>query len=106
MFAIFKKGSKQFRVEVGSFVDVDLIDAEAGSHVEFDQVLCLGNEGKITQMGAPFVKGCSIKAKLVDTVYDKKKIGMKYTPRQRNYRKFGHRQRYSRVEITDIKTKG
>ncbi len=105
MFAIFKKGSKQFRVEVGSVVDVDLIDAEAGSTVEFNDVLCLGEE-TISQMGAPFIKGCSIKAKIVDTVYDKKKVGMKYTPRQRNYRKFGHRQRYTRVEITDIKTKG
>ena len=101
MFAIFKKGSKQFRVEVGSLVDVDLIDAEVGSVVEFNDVLCHGKEN-ISKMGAPFVKGCSIKAKIVDTVYDKKKVGMKYTPRQRNYRKFGHRQRYSRVEITDI----
>ncbi len=102
MFAVIKTGSKQYRVKKGDIIDVELLEAQPGENVVFSNVLLLADEKKTT-LGPKELGGSTVVGELVETVAGPKEIGVKYTPRKRNYRKFGHRQKYSRVKILDIK---
>ena len=86
MYAVIKTGGKQYSVKVGDVVYVEKLNAEADTEVTFDQVLAVGEEGSV-KVGAPVVEGASVVAKVV------KKGSM--------VRK-GHRQPYTKVEITAI----
>jgi large subunit ribosomal protein L21 len=102
MFAVIRTGSKQYRVKKGDIIDVELLEAQPGESIEFNDVLFLGNE-KEAKLGEKQLGKSVVVGELIETVAGPKEIGVKYTPRQRNYRKFGHRQKYSRVKIVDIK---
>lgn len=101
MYAIIRTGSKQYRVEKGSVIDVELLDAEQGNEVVFNEVLLLSS-GDTVKVGTPFVQGCTVKGKMVDEVSGPKVFAYKYKKRHNYHRKVGHRQNYSRVEIVDI----
>ncbi|MCH9612719.1 MAG: 50S ribosomal protein L21 [Chlamydiia bacterium] len=100
MYAIIENGGKQFKVSKGTQVDVDLMDKEVGAEIEFSDVLLL-DDGKSPQVGP--VSGAKVMGKVVlDCVKDEKLISYKYKRRKNYHRKLGHRQKYTRVEITEI----
>jgi large subunit ribosomal protein L21 len=102
MYAIIETGGKQYRVEKGDEIDVELIEPEATGKVQFKHVLFLNNENAI-KIGNPHLGNCSVIGELVQEVKGPKVIAFKYKKRKGIRRKVGHRQRYSRVKITDIK---
>jgi large subunit ribosomal protein L21 len=100
MYAIIKTGGKQYRVAVGDIIDVELLDGEIGSQVQFNDVLFFNNGSK-PMMGQPVVPGCVVVGELVDCVAGPKVTSVKYIPGNHR-KKIGHRQHYSRVKITQI----
>ncbi len=101
MFAVIKTGGKQYRVAANDVVTIEKLDVDAGSTVEFTEVLVVG-EGADAAIGAPFVKGASVKAEVVEQTRGKKVIAFKKRRRQNSKRTRGHRQHHTVVRITDI----
>lgn len=101
MYAVIEQGGKQYRVAEGDKFKVELLHAEDGSQVSFDKVILLGKDDGAV-IGAPYVEGASVTAKVVESGKNDKVIVFKYR-RKKNYRKFrGHRQQYTLVEIESI----
>lgn len=100
-YAVFKQGSKQYRVEEGEVLDVDLLQADLGASVEFPDVL-FAFDGKSLHVGKPTVKGCSVKCEVVGEAKGPKITSIKYKPSHTTSRKFGHRQHYTRVKVVSI----
>ena len=102
MYAIIRSGSRQYRVRKGDVISVDLLKEEAGSAVEFREVLFIGEKDGAVKLGSPTVAGGVVKGQMVSEVKGPKVQSVKYKKRKNQYRKFGHRQRYSQVKILDI----
>ncbi|HZT97761.1 MAG TPA: 50S ribosomal protein L21 [Chloroflexota bacterium] len=100
-YAIVRTGGRQFRVEPGQSVDIELLEAAPGDQVEFREVLMVGGEGGVTY-GRPLVEGAKVVAQVVEERKGPKLIIFKYKPKTRYRRKTGHRQRFTRVSITEI----
>ncbi len=100
MYAIIETGSKQYKVEKGSVIEVELLKKEG--QIEFTQVLLL-NSGTEIKVGEPVVKNCIVKAEVIKETKGPKVIAYKYKKRKNYRKKKGHRQKYSKVKITDIK---
>ena len=101
-FAVLKTGGKQYRVEAGSVLRVELIAAEAGEKIQFNDVLMVG-----ATVGAPFVAGAAVQAEVIDTIKADKVIT--YHKRRRkpsSQRTRGHRQKLTLVRVTDILESG
>lgn len=101
MYAIIQTGGKQYRVKKGDTITVELLDTQESS-VSFDNVLLLTQENQ-TQVGTPHVTGCKVLGEILGEVKGEKVIAYKYKKRKNYRRKVGHRQKYSKVKITDIK---
>lgn len=101
MYAIIKTGGKQYRVAAGDIIDVELLGTEKNSQVEFKDVLFL-NDGNSVKVGVPSLPGCVVLGEVLDEVKGPKVVTFKYKRRKMYRRKVGHRQRYSRVKITEI----
>ncbi len=102
MYAVIKTGGKQYRVEKGDEIFVELLDVEAGDTLVFEDVLAVGDDGKV-KVGTPFVKGASVTANVVKNGKGKKLNIITYKPKKGSVRRLGHRQPYTKVEITEIK---
>ena len=100
MYAIIATGGKQYRVSEGDVLYIEKIDAEVDSTVSFD-VLLLGNEGDV-KVGTPVVEGVKVEGKVVGQVRGEKIIVFKYKSKKNYRRKQGHRQPFTKVEITSI----
>lgn len=105
MFAIIKAGGKQYKVTKDDTIVVNLMDAEEGDIVTFDNVVLLNDGGK-TQLGAPGVKGASVAGRVIEHARGEKVIAFKKRRRKNSRRKRGHRQELSVVKITEILTGG
>ena len=101
MYAIFETGGKQYTAKVGDQLYIEKVEVEAGSMIAFNKVLALGEEGKL-DVGAPYLDGASVVAKILKTGKGKKIIVMTYRAKKNSKRKQGHRQPYTKVEITEI----
>ena len=101
MFAVIKTGGKQYRVAANDVLTIEKLEAEAGAVVEFNEVLIIG-EGADAKIGAPFVKGATVKAEVVEQNRGKKVLSFKKRRRQNSKRIRGHRQHHTVVRITDI----
>lgn len=101
MYAIIKTGGKQYRVAKDQIIDVELLNGEAGSDVEFSEVLFV-NDGSTVKMGAPHVDKGRVVAELLGTVRGPKITSMKFKRRKGQRTRWGHRQNYSRVRIKEI----
>ena len=100
MYAIIATGGKQYRVSEGDKIYIEKIDAEVGSTVSFD-VLLVENNGEV-KVGTPVVEGVKVEGKVVGQVRGDKIIVFKYKSKKNYRRKQGHRQPYTKVEITKI----
>ena len=100
MYAIIATGGKQYRVSEGDVLYIEKIDAEVDSTVSFD-VLLLGNEGDV-KVGTPVVEGVKVEGKVEAQTRGEKIIVFKYKSKKNYRRKQGHRQPYTKVEITKI----
>ena len=103
MYAIIESCGKQYKVAQGDVVFFEKLDAEEGKKVTFDKVILVSEDGKV-QVGNPYVKGVKVEGKVVSHGKGKKIIVFKMKPKKNYRRKQGHRQPYTKVEITGIKT--
>ena len=101
MYAIIETGGKQYRVEKDDIIDVELLDANAGEKVEFKNVLFVHGAGT-TKIGNPNLAKSAVHGEYLQEVKGPKEIAFKYKKRKPFRRKVGHRQRYTRVKITEI----
>ena len=103
MYAIIESCGRQYKVAEGDVVFFEKLDAEEGKKVTFDNVILVSNDGKV-QVGDPYVKGVKVEGKVVSHGKGKKIIVFKMKAKKNYRRKQGHRQPYTKVEITSIKT--
>ena len=103
MYAIIEACGKQYKVVEGDVVFFEKLDTEAGKKVTFDNVILVSDE-KGVQVGNPYVKGVKVEGKLVAHGKGKKIIVFKMKAKKNERKKQGHRQPYTKVEITAIKT--
>ncbi|EEF79987.1 LSU ribosomal protein L21p [Methylophaga thiooxydans] len=101
MYAIVATGGKQYRVKEGEKLRIEKLTAEAGDTVELDKVLLVG-EGEDVKVGAPYLDGAKVTAKVAANGRgDKVKI-VKFRRRKHSRKQMGHRQAYTEIEITGI----
>ena len=101
MYAVIKTGGKQYRVQQGDVIFVEKINSQADEAVTFEEVL-LVNDGEQTKVGAPIVAGAKVEGKVLAQVKAKKVVVYKYKAKKNERKKQGHRQPYTKVEITAI----
>jgi len=101
--AIIKTGGKQYLVAEGSVVRVEKLNDEEGKKVTFKEVL-LAKTDKTFKVGTPMVKSASVEAKVMKQARRPKVTGVKMKPKKRQRKLYGHKQPYTEVQITKIKT--
>jgi large subunit ribosomal protein L21 len=99
MYAIIETGGKQYRVQEGDVIDVELLHAEG--NVKFDKVLML-HDGNTPMIGRPHLEKCAVHAEVIGLAKGPKVIAFKFKRCKNTRRTVGHRQKYSRVKITKI----
>ncbi len=104
-YAIMKTGGKQYRVSPGDVLDVEKLPAEEGAYVEIGDVLAVSRDGELT-VGNPMVADASVLAHVRSQYKDDKVLVFKYKRKVRYRRKKGHRQPYTRLQITSISHAG
>ncbi len=104
MYAIIEACGRQYKVAEGDTVYFEKLDTEAGKNVSFDKVVMLSNDGKV-QVGSPYVAGAKVDGKVVSHGRGKKVLVFKYKAKKNERKTQGHRQDYTKVEITSIKSK-
>ena len=102
MYAIIQSGGKQYKVKKGDIVDVELLNNEESSTIEFSEILMV-SDGTTVKIGSPSLSSeAKVIGELVGQVKGPKVISYRYKQRKNQRRKVGHRQKYSRVKIVDI----
>ena len=101
MKAVIVTGGKQYTVAEGDVLFIEKLNAEAESTVKFDQVLAV-LDGDNTKIGAPVVEGAAVEAKVVKSGKGKKLDIIRYKSKKNEKKHIGHRQPYTKVEITKI----
>ena len=101
MKAVIVTGGKQYTVAEGDVLYIEKLEVEAEATVKFDQVLAV-LDGENSKIGAPVVEGAAVEAKVIKNGKGKKITILKYKPKKGQKRKMGHRQPYTKVEITKI----
>ena len=101
MQAVIVTGGKQYSVKEGDVLYIEKLNAEAGESVTFDKVLAV-LDGDSATFGAPTVEGASVTANVVKNGKGKKVLVFKYKPKKNYRRRQGHRQPYTKVEITKV----
>ncbi|RKQ37908.1 50S ribosomal protein L21 [Oceanobacillus halophilus] len=100
MYAIIETGGKQLKVEEGQEIYVEKIDADQNESVTFDKVLFVS--GDDVKVGAPYVEGATVTAKVEKQGRQKKVTVVKFKPKKNYHRKQGHRQPYTKLVIENI----
>lgn len=102
MHAVIYSGGKQYRVQEGDVLKLEKLPVEAGSTIDFDQVLMVG-EGESVKIGKPYLSGCVVKASIVEHGRHQKIKILKFRRRKHHMKRMGHRQSYTQVKILEIK---
>lgn len=102
--AVIKTGGKQYLVQEGDKIKIEKLPIKVGDKTTFKEVL-LSATDKTTKIGTPLVKGAEVQGKITAQARHKKIMGVKMKAKKRNRHLFGHKQYYTEVEITNIKTK-
>jgi large subunit ribosomal protein L21 len=105
MYAVIETGGKQYRVEVGTELEVELLDAEPGKTLTVGRVLLVA-DGDEASIGRPVVDGAQVSAEVVRQGRGEKLIVFKYGPKTRRRVKKGHRQELTTLRISDITLNG
>ena len=105
MYAVIETGGKQYRVEVGTELEVELLEAEPGDSITLDRVLLVA-DGDVSAIGRPVVADAAVEAEVVRRDRGEKVISFKYRPKARTRVKKGHRQELTVLRITDVKLDG
>jgi large subunit ribosomal protein L21 len=105
MYAVIETGGKQYRVEVGTELEVELLDAEVGTEISLDRVLLVA-DGEKAAIGRPTVENATVRAEVVRRDRGEKVISFKYRPKARRRVKKGHRQDHLVLRIADITLDG
>ena len=103
MYAIIESCGRQYKVAEGDVVFFEKLGVEEGKKVTFDKVVLVSEDKKV-EVGAPYVKGVKVEGKVVANGKGKKILVYKYKAKKNYRRTQGHRQPYTKVEITKIKT--
>ncbi len=102
MFAVLKTGGKQYKVQAGDVLRVELIDAVAGEKVQFNEILMVD-----TTIGAPTVAGAAVQADVIDNIKGEKTIHfVKRRRKHSSQRTKGHRQKWTLVRVTEVLASG
>jgi large subunit ribosomal protein L21 len=101
MKAVIVTGGKQYTVAEGDVLYIEKLNAEAEAVVKFEEVLAV-LDGENSKIGAPVVEGAAVEAKVVKNGKGKKIHVLKYKAKKGEKKKIGHRQPYTKVEITKI----
>ena len=104
MYAVIKRGGKQYRVEPGAKLRVETLEAEAGASIQLDQVLMIGDGDKVS-VGTPLLAGASVKATVVSHGRGEKIRIFKMRRRKHYQKRMGHRQNYTELLIDSISAK-
>ena len=104
MYAIVETGGKQYPVEEGRYIDLELLEGEKDSKVTFDKIVMLVN-GKKSKVGRPYVASATVDGTVVKNDKAKKIIVYKQRPKKGTRVKQGHRQQFTRVMVNKINTK-
>jgi large subunit ribosomal protein L21 len=101
VFAVIETGGKQYKVIEQDIIFVEKLDVNEGDEIVFDSVKALSNDNGF-KVGAPNVDGAKVTAKVLKNGKNKKIYVMKYKPKKNEKKKIGHRQPYTKVQITTI----
>ena len=104
MYAVIEACGRQYKVQEGDVVFFEKLDSEEGKTVSFDKVVLVSDEGKV-QVGNPYVSGAKVEGKVVAHGKGKKVVVFKYKPKKNERKTQGHRQEYTKVEITAVNAK-
>ena len=99
-YAVIKTGGKQYRVQEGTQFDVEKLDAEVDSQIQFD-VLLVG-EGETVKIGAPTVEGAAVTAKVISQHRGPKAVAFKFKRRKGYHKTKGYRRSLTKLEVTSI----
>ena len=102
MYAVIETGGKQYRVEVGTELEVELLQAEPGDNITLDRVLLVA-DGDESTIGHPVVAEAAVEAEVVRRDRGEKLVSFKYRPKARSRVKKGHRQELMILRITDVR---
>jgi large subunit ribosomal protein L21 len=102
MYAVIETGGKQYRVEVGTELEVELLDVEPGQAITLDRVLLIA-DGDESSIGRPLVADAAVSAEVLRQARGEKLISFKYRPKARSRVKKGHRQELTVLRITDVR---
>lgn len=101
MYAVFATGGKQYRAATGDILEIEKLDAEKGATVELDRVLMVG-EGEDVKVGSPYLEGGKVTVTIVAHGRGEKIRILKFKRRKHYMKRMGHRQDFTRIEITGI----
>ena len=101
MFAIIETGGKQYKVAEGEVIFVEKLGTAENEEVIFDRVLAVSDDNGFT-VGEPYVEGARVTANVVKNGKSKKIYVLKYKSKKNEKKKIGHRQQYSKIQITKI----
>lgn len=105
MFAVLKTGGKQYKVQAGDVLRVELLAANAGDKIQFNEILMIGGDAPV--LGAPLVAGAAVQAEVIDNIKADKVITFhKRRRKHSSQRTRGHRQKLTLVRVTDILASG
>jgi large subunit ribosomal protein L21 len=102
MYAVIETGGKQYRVELGTELDAELLDVEPGQEINLDRVL-LVVDGDKSAVGQPVVADAAVSARVLRQIRGEKTISFKYRPKARRRVKKGHRQELTVLKITEVR---
>jgi large subunit ribosomal protein L21 len=100
VYAVIQTGGKQYRVQQGDVIFIEKLDCQAGDAVSFDKVLFIG--GEQAKVGTPIVDGALVEGKVLAQGKSRKIVVYKYKAKKNQRKKQGHRQPYTKVQITAV----
>jgi large subunit ribosomal protein L21 len=102
MYAVIETGGKQYTVELGTELEVELLDVEPGQEINLERVLLVA-DGETTAVGQPIVADAAVSARVLRRDRGEKTISFKYRPKARRRVKKGHRQELTVLKITEVR---
>ena len=100
VFAVFETGGKQYKVNKGDVIFVEKLNIADGEKVTFDKVLAVSDDS--LTVGAPYVKGATVTAEVIESGRGKKIYVLRYKAKKNEKKKIGHRQAYTKIRVEDI----